>query len=46
MNLNKEGRTMLDIAMLATLLVSFGLIKLFLDWCNGQVDKVDRKEKK
>ena len=29
---------MLDLAMLATLLVSFGLMKLLTDWCGRQVD--------
>ncbi len=29
---------MMDLAMLATLFVCFGLMKLFVNWCSRQVD--------
>ena len=29
---------MMDLAMIVVLLVCFGLMKLFTDWCSGQVD--------
>ena len=29
---------MMDIAMVATLLICFALMKLFTDWCSKQVD--------
>jgi|GEM_PF-1318943 len=35
---------MLDVAMVLTLLVSFGLMKLFINWCGRQVDKNDNTE--
>lgn len=36
---------MMDLAMVAALLVCFGLMKLFADWCGRQVDvKPDEKE--
>ena len=45
-HIEKEGRKMLDLAMLATLLVCFGLMKLLTDWCSRQVDKDNSTEKK
>lgn len=35
---------MMDLAMVATLLVCFGLMKLFADWCSKQVDPKDEKK--
>ena len=37
----------MDLAMIATLVVSFVLVKLLADWCDRQMDKYDcfaRKE--
>lgn len=30
---------MMDLAMIAILLVCFGLMKLFTDWCGRQIDR-------
>lgn len=37
----KEGNKMevMDLAMIATLVVSFVLVKLLADWCDRQMDK-------
>ncbi len=34
---------MMDLCMIATLLICFGLIKVFADWCEKQVNKADKK---
>ena len=38
---HKEGNKMevMDLAMIATLVVSFVLVKLLADWCDRQMDK-------
>lgn len=33
---------MMDIIMVGVLLVSFGVLKLFTDWCQSQVDPKKR----
>lgn len=35
---------MMDIIMVATLFVCFGLVKLFTDWCESQVDPKPKKK--
>lgn len=35
---------MMDLAMIGTLLVCFGLMKLLADWCSAQVDTKDEKK--
>ena len=45
-HIEKEGLKMLDLALLVTLLVCFGLMKLLTDWCSRQVDKDNSTEKK
>lgn len=35
---------MMDLVMAAVLLMSFGLLKLFTDWCSRQVDTVGKEE--
>lgn len=39
---------MMDLAMVAVLLVCFGLMKCFIDWCGRQVDveSEDRRTEK
>lgn len=34
---------MMDICMIVTILVSCGLMKLFADWCDSQVDPKAKK---
>lgn len=34
---------MMDLYMVGTLLVCFGLVKLFTDWCERQVGKTEKK---
>lgn len=35
---------MMDLAMVGTLLICFGLMKLFTDWCDAQI--LPREDKK
>lgn len=36
---------MMDLAMVATLLICFGLMKLFTDWCDRQILPKDDKKR-
>lgn len=36
---------MMDLAMVATLLICFGLMKLFTNWCDVQIQPKDEKKK-
>jgi hypothetical protein len=35
---------MMDLAMAATLLICFGVMKLFVDWCDKQIRPQEEKE--
>lgn len=37
---------MMDVIMVATLLVCFGAVKLFTDWCESQVEPKNKNKKK
>lgn len=36
---------MMDLAMIVTLFICFGIIKLFTDWCDSQIQSNDEKKK-
>ena len=42
----KERNHMMDVIMVAVLLVCFGSMKLFTDWCGKQVKVPGKKEEK